>query len=184
MPQSRYPLRQTKTKAQVIGMMIEGLSDRDIAAALAAKSLTISHQAITAFRKRHAAEIAPVVAEVERQITDAAIASKVQRILDADEDYRRLGQVIEARAADKRYDEPGYSTGVMVHSLKQTGSGQNAVLVDEYKTDTALIAERRALRREVAEELDQLPRGSTNVNIDNRVQVLIRQVDGYDGAIG
>ena len=161
-------------------MVIEGLTDREIAAALSTKSLSITHQAIAAYRKRHAAELGPVVAEIERQITDAAIASKVTRILDADRDYQRLGSVIEARAADMRYDEPGYRTGVMVHQLKQVGSGRNAETVDEYKVDTALIAERRALRREVAEALDALPRGTTTVNVDNRVQVLIREIGGYD----
>ena len=51
--------------------------------------------------------------------------------------------------------------------------------MDEYKVDTALIAERRALRREVAEALDALPRGS-NINIDNRTQILIREYGGID----
>ena len=168
------PLTRPKIRAEVIAWMIEGVRDAEIA-----RRVGMTREAIYRFRQRHEAEIAPVVAEIERQITDAAIADKVNRILDADRDYRRLGEVIEARAADARYDEPGYRSGVMVHQLKQIGSGRNAETVDEYKVDTALIAERRALRREVAEELDQLPRGN-NINIDNRTQILIRQVDGYD----
>ena len=165
---------KAKTRAQVDAWLLEGVPNTEIA-----RRVGVHHSAVWRYAKKHEDRLAPVVAEIERQITDAAIASKVNRILDADRDYRRLGEVIEARATDARYDEPGYRSGVMVHQLKQIGSGRNTQTVDEYKVDTALVAERRALRREVAEELDQLPRGN-NINIDNRTQILIRQVDGYD----
>lgn len=174
---NRYPLDKPATKAKVVSYMLDGMSDGEIAAALAEKRITVTRQAVHAFRKRHADELMPAVAEVERQITDAAIADKVRRILDADADYHRLGSVIEARAADMRYDEPGYRSGVMVHQLKQIGSGRNAETVDEYKVDIALIAERRALRRAVAEELAQLPRPEINVTNDNR-QIIVRYVEG------
>ena len=176
-PKATKPLSKAKTRAQVDAWLIEGIPHPEIA-----RRVGVQRVAIWRYAKKHEARLAPVVAEIERQITDAAIASKVNRILDADADYRRLGEVIEARANDTRYDEPGYRTGVLVHQLKQIGSGRNAETVDEYKTDTALIAERRALRREVAEALDALPRAGITFN-DNRKQVLVRYVEGEHGLI-
>jgi hypothetical protein len=104
------------------------------------------------------------IAEIRQQMADAivqaGIAVKVNRIKDAQADYDRLGAVIEARAQDTRYDEPGYATGLMAHKLKQIGAGKSATLVDEFEVDTALVAERRVLRRSVAEELAQIQRPS------------------------
>ena len=167
-------LERPKTRKQIEAWILEGLGDTAIA-----KRLGVSRPTVWRFRKRHVATVAPMVAEVERQITDAAIASKVNRILDADADYYLLGQIIEERAADTRYEEPGYKTGLMAHTLKAIGGGENMSVVDEYKVDTSLVAERRALRREVAEALDHLPRAGITFN-DNRTTVLIRQLIGYD----
>ena len=169
---STKPLERTKIRADVEAWILEGVTDAEIA-----RRVGVHRSAIGYFRKRHAAELASHIAAVERRIEDAAIADKVQRILDADSDYQRLGQVIAARASDTRYEEPGYKTGTMVHQYRMVGGGKNARLVDEYKVDAALIAERRALRRQVAEELDQLPRSTTNVNIDAR-SIVVRYVEG------
>lgn len=171
-PNATRALDRPKTRKQVEAWILEGVKDAEIA-----RRVGVHRSAIFRFRQRHIEDIAPAVEQVEKQIADAAIADKVRRILDADEDYRRLGSVIEARANDTRYDEPGYKSGVMVHQPKQIGSGKSATLVDEYKVDTALIAERRALRRAVAEELGALPRPETHVNIDNR-RIVVRYVEG------
>ena len=169
---SKKPLERPQTRKKVEAWIVEGLTNSEIA-----RRVGVHHSAVAKFRHRHAASITPVIAEIERQITDAAIADKVRRILDADADYQKLGQVIEARATDTRYDEPGYKTGVMVHTLKQIGTGKNAELVDEYKVDTAVIAERRALRREVAEALDALPRGSDHSTSETFVLIRERVIE-------
>lgn len=171
---NQWALEKPKTRKRIEDLILQGKSDREIAAAIG----NVSRQAIFYFRKRHAAVIAPMIEAVERGIEQAAIADKINRVLDADADYQRLGAIIEARAVDKRYDEPGYSTGLMVHKIRVMGAGRNSITVDEYETDTALVAERRALRKAVAEELDQLPRGTT-IN-DNRIQVLVREYRGFD----
>lgn len=165
----RTVLERPKQCAQAIALVLEGKSDADVAAVM-----KVSRQAVTAFRHRHADELAPAVAEIERQIIDYAIADKVNRIAGADADYNALGAVIEARANDKRYDEPGYATGLMAHTLKVIGSGRNQEVIDEYKVDTALVAERRAIRREVAEALGQLPK-TTDITIENQVSVIVRE---------
>lgn len=172
LPKYRKPLERPAVAAKVRALMIEGLSDREIA-----ERIKVSRQAITAFRARHPQEIERAAAEVVRQVEEAAIAHKVNRVLDADADYQRLGQVIAARAADERYDEPGYATGMMVHRIKAIGTGKHQTIVDEFEVDTAVIAERRALRKAVAEELDQLPRGS-NAQIGVGVEVVVRTLIG------
>lgn len=137
--------------------MLEGLSDGEIAAALSDKQVTVTRQAVFAFRKRHAAEITPAVAEVERQITDYAIANKVNRIADLD--------MLRSMAL-KELEESGYAWE------EQTRYGSKR------KVSGAVQALQEA-DRQAAEELDQLPRG--NVNIDNRTQVmLVRSYSGID----
>lgn len=171
MPKYRRSLRKPAVRAQVKALILEGLSERAIA-----ERVGVDHASIQRFKARHAVELAGMVAEVERHIEDAAISHKVNRILAADDEHTRLGQVIEARAADKRYDEPGYATGMMVHEIKSVGAGESATLVDQYKVDTAVVAERRALRRAVAEELAQLPRPNVDVNV--AVGVTVVYVEG------
>ena len=156
-------------------MMVRGMTDSEVAAAMTSRRYPVTRQAVHGFRRRHAAEIMPVLQEIARRIEDAAISHVVNRVWDAQGDYDRLGQVIDARAGDTRYDEPGYATGMMVHQVKSVGGGKNATLIDEYKVDTAVVAERRQLRREVAEVLGQLPREpAATVNVG----VLVRYIHG------
>ena len=164
-----------KHREEVIALLLTGWKPEEIAT-----KYRVNPSSLTKFQRRHADKLSSLRAEVERRVEDAAIASKVRRILDADADYHLLGDVITARQKDERYDEPGYSTGLMAHSLKAIGGGDNMSIVDEFKVDTAMVAERRALRRSVAEELAQLPR--PDINIQQNI-VLIRQVIGVDDSI-
>ena len=162
-------------KDEVIALVLDGKSDPEIAAKYSCR-----RESVYLFRERHKAELSALMLQVGDMLIGVALANKQQRVVDADTDYQRLGQVIEARAADTRYDEPGYSSGLMVHEVKALGGGENVTFVDQYKVDTAVIAERRALRRAVAEEMDQLPKGNGDTINDNRTQILVRQVIGYD----
>jgi hypothetical protein len=149
---NRYPLDKPATKAKVMSFILEGLSDGEIAAALSDKKIMVSRQAVWGFRQRHAAEIAPVVEQLEKQITDYAISQKVNRIADLD-NLRNMA-ILELRATGYAWDEIGKN------GVKRKVSGAVADLKD-------------TLQR-AAEELDQLPRG-TNINIDNRSVVLVRE---------
>lgn len=160
-------------KSEVLALVVEGRGDPEIAAKYGCR-----RESVYLFRERYKDLLLGMRGEVERQVEAAAIAHVVNRVFDADADYNRLGEVIDARAGDPRYTEPGYRSGLMVHEVKAIGAGENFAVVDQYKVDTALIAERRALRRAVAEELGQLPRAE--VNVDARTQILIRQVEGFD----
>ena len=153
---------------------MEGKGPSEVARLISTPRHSITHQAVSQFRKRHAAQLAPLVAAVEQQITDYAIAQKINRIAALNEDWQRLGDVIEARAGDARYDEPGYATGLMAHSLKSVGGGVLAMVVDEFKVDTAVIAERRALARAASEELGQLPRPEIHIGDKNTFILEVR----------
>lgn len=161
-------------------MVLEGRTDSQVAEAISTTRRSITRQAVTMFRRRHAAELAVQVAEVERQVTDYAIAHKVNRIAALNDRWQRAHDLIEARAADTRYDEPGYKTGLMVHQLKSVGGGEYATIVDQYVTDTALLAEMRNIEHAAAEELAQLPKAETHLQQNI---VLIRQVIGVGDAI-
>ncbi len=157
----RLTSRRTKLerkRGDVIGLIIKGETDAQIA-----RIIGCARPSVKGFKVRHAEEIAAGRAKLQRELTDYAIAHKVNRMAGYDRDYQLLGEVIEARANDKRYDEPGYSTGLMAHSLKSVGSGENSQVVDEYKVDVAVIAERRALAHAAAEETGQLPRPDVHV---------------------
>jgi len=159
--------------------MVRGMTDSEVAAAMTSRRYPVTRQAVHGFRRRHAAEIMPALQEIARRIEDAAISHVVNRVWDAQGDYDRLGSVIDARAGDTRYDEPGYATGMMVHQVKSVGGGENATLVDEFKVDTAVVTERRHLRREVAEVLGQLPKeAAPTVNI--AVGIALRWDDGEE----
>ena len=173
--------RQTKhllerRKAEVIGWLVEGKPVGEIAKLVSTKKQQVTSQAVCAFRKRHLAEIAPVVAEIEKQITDYAIANVVNRVRDAQLRRDLLARVQELRAAGG----DGMETGIVAKSYKSIGSGPFAQVVEEYRVDTAFLAEWRANEEHVASQLDQLPRGTKagadTYNIGQAV--LVRYVEG------
>ena len=135
-------------REKVKALVIEGLSDREIAAAVSTTRFPVSHQAITSFRKRHAGELAEMTTAIVEGVRQAAIADQHQRILE----YQRI------------YDET---------DLRRQGVPERAGMVY-----AALVREQRGVLKDVAEELDQLPRGTTIQ--DNRVQILVKQVKGFD----
>ena len=177
--QPRATKRRTvleRNRAEVAAILATGEPHAEVA-----RIFGVERSSVLRFQERHIEAIQLMAAELERQVTDALLAHKVNRIWDAQADYDRLGDIIDARSKDTRYDEPGYATGLMAHTLRQIGTGKTAEIVDEFKVDTALVAERRTLRRAVAEELDHLPRGA-NVSV-NVQQNFVRYIIGADPEI-
>jgi len=169
----RFPLDRPRTKAKAIALLLQGKSYGEVAG-----ELGVTKQAVHAFSKRHAAEIAQAVAEVERQITDYAIAQKVNRIADAQWRRDLMVQVLEARAKG----ESGVESGIVCTTYKErrhynyaTGEYETEY-VPEYKVDTAFLKEWRENERGVAEALDHLPRSGVTIN-DNRSVTLVRYIE-------
>lgn len=170
-------LERPQTRAKVLAWLLEGKSPTEVAALVSTPKKPVSRQAICAFRNRHAAELKPLVETIEKQITDYAIASKVNRIAALDDRWHRMQALIVARSTDNRYDEPGYETGLMVHQLKGIGKGEDFQLVDLYVTDSGLLAEMRATERAVADELGQMPKEPA-VSVNVGVAVVLSFEDG------
>lgn len=154
----KFALEKPATKAKAIGLIIDGLSDADVAAALSDKKMTVTRQAITAFRHRHASEIAPVVEEVVKQVADYAISQKVNRIAGLDYLAQQVRAVIDDRGMIER----------------QVTTTEHAEIVRE-RFARELPAELRAIYKAAAEEMGDLPRPadqSINVNVGVAVQLV------------
>jgi hypothetical protein len=178
---NNYALEKPAKRARVIALVLEGKSDAQVAAAISTPKCSVSRQAITKFRARHADELQPAIAEIEKQITDYAIAKQVNRIADAQLRRDLLYQVREIRSNGGE----GMETGIVVRTYKQIGAGEDAKLVEEYRVDTAMLAEWRANDRYVAEVLDQLPRANMTVDLsDHRSYTLVVQKPDDRIAIG
>ena len=156
----------------IIAALLEGRSQRKVAA-----DFGCSFRGLQLFMERHADEIMACREALAERVTDVWIADNERRIRGLDEDWRALGAIQEARAADPRHaDHPGYSSGRMVHSLKSIGSGDNAMVVDEYTVDTATIAERRQLVETAAKLLGQVPSADKRAGLTR--EVIIREYEG------
>jgi len=140
-------LERPKNRAKVLAWLVEGKGPAEIATLISTKGQPVSRQAVQAFRDRHADELAPMVEAVEKQITDYAIASKVNRIAALD---RLLGGM-EREVAD-------YGL------IEDSEDGR-------YFRDK-LVKEIRGVLRDAAEELGQMPKTAAVELNDNRTYIL------------
>lgn len=84
-------------------------------------------------------------------ILKQGIADKAKRVQALNDRWRRLAQLMDARATDARYEkEPGWTTGLLVHQVRFNKFGDQ---IDEYAVDTALLAELRAHEKQAAQEV-------------------------------
>ena len=168
------PLDKPKTKARIIEMALDGKGSRLIANALSTPRRPVHYQRVAVWLKKHRDEIEPVKQDYVRQATDFAIANKVARIEALNNRWVLGHQVILARAADPTFAwAPGYSTGLLVRDVKAVGSGEGADLVDVFKTDTALLAELRAIETAAADEMGQRPKPGADITLQTIGQTLI-----------
>lgn len=100
-------------------------------------------------------DIALVITKAHEAIAQQGIADKRNRINAYDERWKRLHQVIEARAVAHNGDAPGAESGWLVRTYKQVGQGPMARLMEEWAVDTGLLSEMRALEQQAAREMGQ-----------------------------
>jgi hypothetical protein len=155
-------LERPKSKAKTIALVLEGKSDSEVAAVM-----NVTRQAITKFRHRHAAEIAPIVEQVEAAIIDVALKDKENRI-------RELAWLYGlARTEAEEH-------GITITETRYEGRGEDR---EEYQTRdfrAGMVKEMRGLLADIADELGQRSGKGGDINIDNRTQVLVRQYGGFD----
>jgi AcrR family transcriptional regulator len=123
-----------------------------------AKRVGLSRQAVYAWRKKpeFAAEVERALDERRREIRRTGIAVLERRVAALNDRWLRMQQVIEARAADPTMQVvPGGPTGLLVHTVKGVGRGEDFQLIDLYEVDTGLLNELRQHEKQAAQELGQ-----------------------------
>mgnify|MGYP001608747092 FL=1 len=129
-----------------------------------AKRFNVSVPGISAFRRRHLAEIAEAKSAVRERIADVALREKAVRI-------RHLAWLVEGMEAELR------QRGFM---WPEPYGADREVL----RPPVGLVRELRATIRHIAEELGEIPDTGTNSSSDNRIMVLVRNynfnVDAID----
>jgi hypothetical protein len=84
------------------------------------------------------------------------IALRERRVAALDDRWRRMRRVIEERATSEQMrDVPGGQTGLLCHTVKGVGRGDDFQLVDLYEVDTGLLRELREHEKQSAQELGQ-----------------------------
>ena len=162
-------------------MLDPQLSDTEIARRLSTPAQPVSRQITNAFRHRHRVDLQASIEAAVALALDPAITRKAERLAAKNERWFGLKAVVAERGADKSMaGVPGGKTGLVVRQYKMLGSGEYGEVREEYRVDTGLLEAANALERSAAEEMGQLPR--PEVNIDNRIQVLIQSVKGVEPA--
>jgi len=127
----------------------DSVSDAEIAAACG-----VTRPALQKWKARE--EFQTRIAEIVKRRKDAAlrysIAQQDKRIADMDDRWRRMRQLIDARAEELNGAVPGGETGLLVRQIKLSNTG---IQVEEFAVDTGLLKEMRALEEQVAKELGQ-----------------------------
>lgn len=128
-------------------------SDRAIAI-----DLRIRPETIVRWRKLEpfTARVQALQAEMAAAVVSEGIAVRTKRVAALNDRWNRMQQVIAERADDPDVAHvPGGTTGLLVHTVKQIGSGFSATMVDEYTVDVGLLKELRAHEEQAGKELGQ-----------------------------
>jgi hypothetical protein len=148
----RNTFRWDKRKREAAHLFAENdLSDEEIATRLGTNRMTL-------WRWRQHPEFAGEVDRVRRELGAVAvrrvIARRNRRLLSLEGRWLAMQEIIEARAADPAHQRaPGGATGLLVRRQKMLGSGENAVLVEEFELDAAILKELREHERQAAIEV-------------------------------
>jgi len=153
MTQNATQFKWTANKARAAQLIADGrLTDEQIGKEVGKSRSQIARWKTTS---EFAARVQQIVSAAEAYVFNRGVAKKVRRVEDLDDRWRRLHDIIEARA--KEYaGAPGGVTGLLVRRIRSVGSGQNAREIEEYELDTGLLKELREIEKQVAKELGQL----------------------------
>jgi transposase-like protein len=96
------------------------------------------------------------LARFREDVRRRGVAILEKRVSAVNDRWVRLQQIIEERADHADYAEaPGGKTGLLVKTIKQIGSGENAREVMEFAVDVGLLKELREHEKQAAMELGQ-----------------------------
>lgn len=131
----------------------DDLTDEKIAAAIRISKRQLERwKAVPEFAARVEQHREKWRAEIEAE----GIANRQNRVDAQNDRWRRMQQVIDARAKDESMKHvPGGETGLLAHDVKGVGRGEDFQLIDVYAVDTGLLKEMREHEKLTAEELGQ-----------------------------
>lgn len=163
------PLERPKVKAKVLAMMVDGMTDKEIADALSTTRTPVTRQSVNRFRIRHADEIAPALQELQERTVDLALSMREDRVRE-----RAWLYGLAKREAEE------HGVVVVERTEERDDDDESKVRIIETRDfRTGMVKEMRGLLHDIAEELDQLPRAGLTVQ-DNRVQIVVRRYDGFE----
>lgn len=112
-------------------------------------------------------------ARFEEHAAKYEIARRFRRVERLNKRWLAIEDLIDARGTELTGTAPGGETGLLAHDIKVVGGGDNAITVDVYEFDAALIKEERELAKQAAVELGQWEEKS-------RVEVVPKALIGID----
>lgn len=145
--------------AEVIHHVLDCDNDQEVANAVNAKHRTkVTHQGVTAFRRRHAGELQKARGQAVEAVQAAWIESKANRVNGLDGLRQRVEAYIEER-------------GLMERTVTTTDKAE--IVRERFAREVS--AELRAIYRAAAEELAQItraPEATVNLNVGVGVQLV------------
>lgn len=124
------------------------LTQKQIAAEVGCSPRAVANWLTVPVFKSH---VSKLVEETRKILAQRYIAQQDQRIASYIQDFERTDQIIQERAEALK-DVPGGKSGLIARDFKAVKDE----VVEVYEFDAALVRERRAIRKDVAEELGQL----------------------------
>lgn len=118
----------------------------------------VDRRTLWVWRKREefASRVEEITEEYRAETRRIGIADKERRLAALNDRWGRLRRVMEERAEDSAVaNAPGGTTGLIVRQLKSVGSGDSAMVVEEFSIDTGLLRELREVEKQAAVELGQ-----------------------------
>ena len=154
-------------RKHIIALVLDGKGDTEIVRTISKGGVTVTRQAIGAFKRRHADVLKPK----EDALIEMVVAQLAHRwIADKDERLGRLEQIYEG--LDKVREDYGF----MVTTEEAGEDGERHIF--DHRFNGALAAQMRGVLSDASDELGQKPK--PNVNINTGVQVLVRDYHGFD----
>lgn len=142
----------TEKRSAAAGLVAEDrLSDREIAQQLGVGRATLARwKCHPAFQQR----VKETRDELTYAVTRALFASKEARVQALQHRLDLLWQVIERRA-ERGGSGPGAKTGIMIRKFRQWQTKECTFTEENWVVDVRLLAEMRAIERQIAREMGQ-----------------------------
>jgi hypothetical protein len=150
-----YLERPSVVKKLLTLIAVEGHSDRKAAAAVTTKRESVQHQAISAWRRRHKAELDEARGRVAQKLEEAiglSIQDKEARLRDLQAVRDGIFALIASRG--------GLHAGAGLEATRQymIGAGESAEKITVRRFDGALVGRLLDVLEAAADELGQRPR--------------------------